>query len=219
MTDRRPHVLFLDLDGTLADSLPAMRAAYRAFLGELGRTGSEAEFDSLNGPALPEIVRTLRERHGLEASVDRLETRYRALITERYTGDARPAPGAQAVLSCASRHGIRVLVVTSAERLVAERFLQAHGLADSIEAVVTAEGLARSKPDPAIYRRALTLANVSAAESWAVEDSPGGWHAATGAGVRTFVLVAPGARLAIPNGAATIASLEELVPLLEGASG
>jgi HAD superfamily hydrolase (TIGR01509 family) len=218
MTEPRPRALFLDLDGTLADSLPAMRAVYAAFLAEHGRTGSDGEFDSLNGPALPEIVGVLRERHGLAPAADALERRYRALIAARYARDSRPAPGARELLACARGRGVPVWVVTSAERPIAEEFLAVHDLAASIAAVVTAEGLPRSKPDPAIYRRALALAAVGAGDAWAVEDSPNGWRAATAAGICTFAL-AP-ASGPVPEGPSIrpVASLRDLVPLLEAAA-
>ena len=203
-----PRALFLDLDGTLADSLPVMRGVYDCFLAEQGRRGDEQEFQSLNGPALPEIVATLRERHALAASPELLEARYRALVAEKYSTEARPSPGAAELLAAAARRGIAVWVVTSAERAVAEGFLTAHGLAHWLNGVVTAEGLPRGKPDPAIYVRALEVAGLRPDEVWAVEDSPNGVHAALAAGLTTYALTdVPAAR--------RISSLAELVPRLE----
>ena len=42
--------LFIDLDGTLASSLTALKEVYFSFLTGLGAKGSEAEFQRLNGP-------------------------------------------------------------------------------------------------------------------------------------------------------------------------
>src|SRR5271166_2066937 len=59
--DRRG--LFLDLDGTLADSLGVLRRVYFCFLREFNQEGSDAEFDRLNGPKLSEIVGALQKKY------------------------------------------------------------------------------------------------------------------------------------------------------------
>ena len=215
MTEAAPRSLFLDLDGTLADSLPVMRAVYHSFLAEQGRRGDEEEFQSLNGPALPEIVATLRLRHALEGAPELLEARYRSLVADKYATAARPSHGAPELLAVAARRGIAVWVVTSAEREVAERFLKAHGLAGWLAGVVTAEGLARGKPDPAIYLHALEVAGVRANEVWAVEDSPNGVQAAIAAGLTTYALTQTVVEVPPER---RISSLAELVHRLEECS-
>ena len=49
------RALMLDLDGTLADSLGAMRGVYDRFLDVFGVAGNDAEFARLNGPPLPVV--------------------------------------------------------------------------------------------------------------------------------------------------------------------
>ena len=46
--------IFFDLDGTLADSLPAMYQVYLNYLTDFGQNGSKEEFEELNGPSLVE---------------------------------------------------------------------------------------------------------------------------------------------------------------------
>ena len=57
--------LFLDLDGTLADSLTALKNVYHSFLAAFGASGDEVEFQRLNGPPLGEIIERLRMTHKL----------------------------------------------------------------------------------------------------------------------------------------------------------
>ena len=71
MTKGRPG-LFLDLDGTLADSLGVMREIYERFLAEFGRAGSPEEFDRLNGPSLSDVLEILKRDHYLTPSADEL---------------------------------------------------------------------------------------------------------------------------------------------------
>jgi len=78
----RRHGLFLDLDGTLADSLTAMRGVYDRFLQEFEATPSDEEFEELNGPPLAEIIKILKNRHGLTGSFDGLQEDYLAMVLD-----------------------------------------------------------------------------------------------------------------------------------------
>lgn len=61
MTSPDIRGLFLDLDGTLADSMPVMRETYFRFLARRGAQGSQEEFDSLAGRPLSDISVILKE--------------------------------------------------------------------------------------------------------------------------------------------------------------
>ena len=61
-------------------------------------------------------------------------------------------------------------------------------LADfAFAAIVTAEHVARKKPDPEVYDIALTRLGLAAAQCVAFEDSENGLRAALSAGLRTVV--------------------------------
>jgi phosphoglycolate phosphatase-like HAD superfamily hydrolase len=64
--------LFLDLDGTLADSLSLMRANYDRLLARHDRQGSDAEFDRMNGPPLSLVSQELIRAHGLKTTPERV---------------------------------------------------------------------------------------------------------------------------------------------------
>jgi HAD superfamily hydrolase (TIGR01509 family) len=177
--------LFLDFDGTLADSLPALRDAYTAFLDGFGRPASEAEFAALNGPPLAVIVRELKQTHGLEPDEAALLASYRARLAEA-APLVRPVRGAAAVLARAAERGWAVAVVTSGSRTPTEAFLQRFGL--QVAVVIGGEDAPPGKPDPAPYRLALQRTGCAADASLAVEDSFGGASAAVGAGLPTWVV-------------------------------
>lgn len=180
------RALLLDLDGTLADSLGVLRRAYHRFLAGYGKEGSEAEFRSLNGPPLPVVVDRLRQTHGLAPQTGQLLQGYELEIDRAY-GDVPPMPGARDLLSQAKALGIATAVVTSNSRARAEAWLTAKGLAPLIDRIVGGDEVERGKPDPAPYLKALEILGLPAGRARAVEDSPGGAHAAVAAGVETFV--------------------------------
>ncbi len=206
--------LFLDLDGTLADSLRVMRTVYDHFLTQHGRTASSAEFARLNGPSLREVVEDLRVTHRLDASTDDLLQNYRALIADAYR-TVVPNRGAEELIAAARQRGRKVAVVTSNTVDQTTLWLRNVGLADKISAVVTGDMVARGKPHPDIYLRALEACACAARDSLAVEDTPMGAAAAAAAGVRTFGLLTAETRgAAWPAGVHLLERLELVIPHL-----
>lgn len=187
MTKGRAAGLFLDLDGTLADSLAAMRAAYERFLGHFAMTGGEAEFARLNGPPLPGIVAVLARSHGLADPPEQLTALYRGLIAEAYR-EVVPNAGAVDLLRSARGAGFHIAVVTSNGAALARAWLERAGLNEEVDCVVGGDDVHAGKPDPAPYCLALARTGCTAAKSLAVEDSPTGARAATAAGLRTVLL-------------------------------
>jgi HAD superfamily hydrolase (TIGR01509 family) len=179
--------LLLDLDGVLCDSLPALRFAYRRFLEEAGATPTDAEFESLNGPPLTEIVLRLKRARGLAGDPAQLLLRYRALVADAHAS-ASPAEGAAEVLAQARRMGWRLAVVTSAPEASAAAWLQSQGLGGLIDALIHGEAVSRGKPDPEPYLTAAASIGCAPQRCLAVEDSEQGASAALAAGVRTLFL-------------------------------
>lgn len=179
--------LFLDLDGTLADSLPTMRSVYYAFLEEYGFAGSETEFQRLNGPPLRRICEILRETHGLTDPVDVLYARYHAMLDAARNRIA-PATGAREVLERAKANGWTVAVVTSSLRATTGDWLAKHGLESLVDTVVGGEDASRGKPNPEPYQLTLRLSGCDPMRSLAVEDSVQGALSASGALLPTWVI-------------------------------
>ncbi len=183
-TDR---ALLLDLDGTLVDSLGVMKDVYVRFMKSCGRKGSDAEFDRLNGPPLDEVVRILKETHGLEAPLEDLRARYHGMADAVYLG-AQPAPDARALLESAKKRGWTTGVVTSNTEARTRAWLARAGLDGLIDVVVGGDAVARGKPAPDPYALALKRAKCAADMALVVEDSAQGAAAALAAGIATLAL-------------------------------
>lgn len=207
--------LFVDLDGTLADSIPMLRQAYHAFLGDFGRQGSEAEFQRLNGPPLRRIVQLLRDTHGLGEDCDDLLGRYLALLRDGHDA-MRPADGAEEVLTLAGRLGFKVAVVTSSPRHSTLSWLRRVGLERYLDEVVCGDDVIHGKPDPEPYRLALQRTGCSPERSLAVEDSAQGAAAACGAGLPLWFLgpAAPADLAATPTFRGCLSRFGDLTELL-----
>lgn len=199
------RALLLDLDGTLADSLGVVRRVYEMFLLDRGRTPTAAEFESLNGPPLAEVLRRIKAAHDLPGSERDLLATYEALLDKVYL-EVPPNAGATRLLARAREHGWQIGVVTSNSTVRTQSWLERTGFEQSIDMLVSSDDVLFGKPDPEPYRLALHRCRCVAANCVAVEDSEQGIRAAVGAGLYTFILGSTHGQ-AIPIGAELIPDL------------
>lgn len=179
--------LFLDLDGTLADSLKVMWQAYSDFCHSFSFAPTREEFARLNGPPLPEVVRLLHEWHNLPSTPDKLYEEYQVIVDTIYLNVA-PAPGAALLLQKAKENNCLVAVVTSNSALRTDSWLTRSDLSQYIDFVVSGDDVKAGKPHPEPYLVALQRSAVAAAQALAVEDSPSGVRSALAAGIRTCAI-------------------------------
>ena len=155
-----------DLDMTLIDSRPGIRAAYRALT---ERTGVFVDADLAVSRLGPPLRTELRHWFPAE-QVEEAVTVYRGLYPDYAVGPTVPTPGAAEALAAVREAGLRVVVVTSKLGRLAALHLEHLGLvADELAGDLFAEGKAA----------ALTEHGVR----WYVGDHVGDMVAARTAGV------------------------------------
>lgn len=175
--------LLIDLDGTLADSLPLLYRVYCGFLSGYGFEGTEQEFASLNGLTLLEVMKALVKKYSLSEEPERLVEHYKGTLDHAYKQGLDIFPFAKSCLIYAREKGFRLALVTSAKKELAAAFLQQHGL--TFDEVITPGEQDRGKPSPDIYLRALRTLQIAPEEALAVEDAAHGLTAARAANIRT----------------------------------
>jgi HAD superfamily hydrolase (TIGR01509 family) len=198
-------VLF-DLDGTLVDSLPALREVYRLFLADRVPADAAPPFERWTGTPLADVVASLEADLGLPGGRQALMADYERILGREYVARVELARGAADLVGEVRARGARAAVVTSASRPTALAVLERLALADGLDAVIGAEDAERAKPAPDPYLAALRWLDVPAAKAVAVEDSPGGVAAAVAAGVRCIALADPAAEWPAVSGATTVAA-------------
>ncbi|SCA57869.1 HAD-superfamily hydrolase subfamily IA, variant 3 [Candidatus Terasakiella magnetica] len=179
--------LFLDLDGTLCDSVTGLKKAYLGFLDTFGVRGTDQEFQSLNGPPLLEVVKTLKHTHQLPGELPDLYDYYveKTVIAH---ASSQPARGAKTVLEKAKEKDYLIALVTSSKQDQAEHWLEQFNLSGYFSCVIGGDMVAKGKPDPLPYTTALEKLSVEAAHSYAVEDSEQGASAALKAEIPTYLI-------------------------------
>lgn len=172
-------VLF-DMDGTLVDSTAVVEQVWGEFAARYGL----------------DIGQILRTSHGVQArdTVRRFAPAgadVRALTEELgamerlRTEGVVSLPGADRLLAALPSDA--VALVTSADRVLADIRMRAAGLAMPAVAV-TAESVAKGKPDPEGYLKAAASLGVDPTEAVVFEDAPAGIAAGLAAGIRTVAV-------------------------------
>ncbi|MEJ0070603.1 MAG: phosphoglycolate phosphatase [Pseudomonadota bacterium] len=151
--------VILDLDGTLVDSAPDLRAIAERVLAEAGRP-------ALDLPTVKRFigdgVRKLVERAfaatgpALDpAALDHATARFTELYEAAASVLTRPYDGVPETLARLRAGGIRLAVCTNKPMAAAAIVLRELGLAPLINAVSGGDSVARRKPDPEHVRDAL----------------------------------------------------------------
>jgi mannitol-1-/sugar-/sorbitol-6-phosphatase len=180
------HAALFDLDGTLVDSEPVHRAAWKSFFDSrgwqvseetyashfVGRRGADA-FRSVDGPWRDENPDDL---------LAEVMTHLESVSTEPET-----IPGAADLVRGVHAAGVPIAVVTSAMRSWVDEALDFVGVADLVSVVVSAEDVTAGKPDPEGYLAACDRLEVDPADVAAFEDSVSGVTAAVNAGIARVV--------------------------------
>ena len=175
-----------DLDGTLVDSEPVHRAAWKAFFDSRGWQVSEETYVShFVGRRGADAFRTVEGPWSEEDPDDLLSE----VMTHLESVSTEPGaiPGAAELVRSVHGSGVPIAVVTSAMRSWVDEALDFVGVADLVSVVVTAEDVTAGKPDPEGYLAACDRLGVSPADVAAFEDSVSGVTAASSAGIARVV--------------------------------
>ena len=156
--------VIFDMDGVIVDTEYYYLGETAAFAKELGLNLTQEELNGQVGTS---------HQFFLHMLVDWFERDYQALIN----------PGAVDTIRELPRRGVRVALASSSPMVSIEEVLNACGLSDAFEYVVSGEQFKESKPEPDIYLHALDLLGLPANRCCCVEDSVPGITAGKRAGL------------------------------------
>lgn len=178
MKQRIKCVLF-DLDGTLINTNHLVVASFKHTVREhLNRDIAEQELYRHFGEPLIDIMRQLCP----EQAEEMVKT-YREFNLINHDELTDPFPGAAETLVNLERRGLRMGVVTSKIRHMAERGLRLFGLDRWMDVLVGFEDTKQHKPHPEPINAALDRLNFRPGEVLMVGDSPFDLECARNAGV------------------------------------
>jgi len=185
----RPRAIVFDFNGTLSHDEPILCEIFIELFAERGKPLSAQEyFDELAGLSDPEIVRTWlgRDHPAVDEVIEARIRRYRAAVAD---GSSVPPELLEAVRYAAERAPLAI--VSGAARPEIEPVVEAAGLMDCFDFIVTSDDIERGKPDPEGYLRALSLfdGDIDAGDVLVLEDTEAGVESAKRARMRCFAVL------------------------------
>lgn len=177
--------MVFDLDGTLIDTEPFYRAAFRATARNFGVSVPTELYAALVGIATCERRPILRRAFGPGFPVDDFIAAYYAQRAARLPARIPLCAGAASLLR---RLRLPKAIATSASRRTAVRHIDRAGLGGAFSHLVTRDDVRRGKPAPDTFLHAANLLGVSPGECLAIEDSPAGVAAAHRAGMPVVMI-------------------------------
>ena len=185
--DNAPVAVLFDMDGLLIDSEPLWLEAETAVMARLGAGWSTADQVQLLGGSLHRTVHYLLAKATRPASPEQVAEWLMSGIAEQVRDHGVPVqPGARELLAEVKAAGLPHALVTSSERRFMDAVLARTGL--RFDALVCAEDVTVTKPDPEPYLLAAKLLGTDPGCCFALEDSPNGVASAEAAGCRVIVV-------------------------------
>jgi beta-phosphoglucomutase len=190
------QAIVLDFDGVIADTEPLHFEAYRQIFEPFGiKVTFEEYVGHYIGLADRKALAVAGREHGLEVEgrlLDDLIAR-KAEIMRHILAGARPVYRGVAELLCAWSATVPLAIASGALRSEIELVLTVAGIVDTVQVIVSADDVKRSKPAPDPYLKALDLlaldvSDLEPSRTVAIEDSRFGIQSAREAGMRTVAL-------------------------------
>lgn len=187
----RRAVLF-DMDGVISDT---ERFYVEAMIERLRREGisvTPVQLNDLFGSTMRHNCGVLKERYGLQGDVDTYVDEVHEI--KEYlleTQGLKPMPGVVELIRRLHEAGILLAVASSSPREVIEHHMEAFGIQDCFDTIVSGLECREGKPAPEIYLRAAKNLGAAPAECVVIEDSTNGVKAGKAAGMYCYAYVPP----------------------------
>ncbi|HXC89285.1 MAG TPA: phosphoglycolate phosphatase [Stellaceae bacterium] len=144
----RQFLLVFDLDGTLVDSAPDLRAALNEMLRERGRAPlSLPHVRRMIGDGVPALVDRALEASGEPAGAAGALPRFLQLYEAEAVRLTRPYPGVPETLAALRRSGYRTAICTNKPQHATRTVLDGLGLLPLFDGIAGGDRFAVKKPD------------------------------------------------------------------------
>jgi beta-phosphoglucomutase len=190
MTEFKPKAFLFDLNGTMIDDMAFHLDVWHSILNDdynagLSREEVRAQMYGKNQELLERVFGKDRFTIQEAERISRLkEDRYQQL----YRPHLALLPGLGSFLKVAAHHNLRMAIGSAAIPYNIDFVLDTLGIRHYFSAVVSAEDVRESKPNPETYLAAASRIGVEPKDCLVFEDAPKGVEAAERAGMKAVVL-------------------------------
>jgi beta-phosphoglucomutase len=206
-------VILFDMDGVLFDSGKAHAISFTAAFMEAGIP--PIPYGEIAGAKTEDAVQTALVRAGRLPSTELIamvSSRKRKLARTNISVFGSIPEGCRECLRRLAER-FRLILTTSASSSTVDLFFEMSDSRRYFSAVISAEAVTRSKPDPEIFYKGLEMTTATPKEAVVIEDSANGIRAARAAGLDVIAIVGTETRAALDqlSPTAIITSLGDLL--------
>lgn len=180
--------VIFDMDGVITNTMPDHYKAWRTVLKKVGIMVTHEDIYGREGQYGLQSIQEIGQKYGkhfvLSESREILrekETLFNEIVKLRFI------VGARKLLKDLYDKRFTLALVTGTSRQELHKILPDE-IYNRFSVVVTGDDVARSKPDPEPYLKALHLLNIKAEEAVVIENAPYGIRSAKGAGIHCIAL-------------------------------
>jgi phosphoglycolate phosphatase len=185
----RQAALVFDLDGTLVDSLPDLRAALNDMLrGLLRRELSADEVRRMIGDGTHALVERALRATGEVVDLENAHQRFLDFYQTAPTRLSRLYPNVATTLASLIRSGARLAICTNKQQAATLAVLEGFGIAKYFEVIVGGDVLPFRKPDPRHLLTALEQLRASPYEAVMVGDNENDYATARAADAAVILM-------------------------------
>jgi len=177
--------VIFDMDGVIVDTEPVHRYAYFQHFDELEISVTDDLFATFTGNSTRNVFQKLKHTFGLDHDVEDLIQRKRNIFNDAFDTkkDLHLIEGVEDLIKDLYQNGIQLIVASSASKVTIERVFNRFKLHQYFSDIVSGEDFPKSKPHPAIFEHAASLAIGKKDECIVIEDSTNGIEASYAAGI------------------------------------
>ncbi|MDD6492777.1 MAG: HAD family phosphatase [Firmicutes bacterium] len=176
-------VLF-DLDGSLVDSMWIWRDIDIEYLGKFGIPLPEGLQSEIEGMSFTETAEYFKKKFNIPDSIDQMKADWNRMAWDKYTHQVPLKKGAREFVEHCHENGIRLGIATSNSRELVENVIEALGIKDYFDSIVTGCDVNKGKPAPDVYLEAAKQCGTDPEKCLVFEDIVPGILAGKAAGMK-----------------------------------
>ncbi len=177
--------VIFDMDGVIVDTEPVHYYAYHELFKQLNINVTDEFYGTFTGNSTKNVFQKIKAAFDIEYSVEELVYKKRQLFNNAF--DSKPdlylLSGVEELIKHYYDQGIKIILASSSAKETIKRVFDRFNLHPFFSHIVSGEDFPKSKPDPAIFNKAVELSGFYSNECIVIEDSTNGILAAKSAGI------------------------------------
>jgi HAD superfamily hydrolase (TIGR01509 family) len=177
--------VIFDMDGVIVDTEPVHYRAYQQHFKDLDIHVPVEMYATFTGNSTKNVYEKLKAAFGIAEETEKLVDIKRALFNDAFDSkeDLFLLEGVENLIKDLYQNGMQLILASSSAKVTIDRIFRRFHLHQYFCDIVSGEDFPKSKPDPAIFEKAVELSGMPKENCIVIEDSANGIKAAKAAGI------------------------------------